>query len=201
MTPHTQIPHRFLAACIVCRALLAPASQAAEVTHETAPETGIESWTLRDQGASLLLMQITPDQATAFFLGRGFDRSAADHYASSCVFMTVVRNESASGSISYRLADWRYTAADGRQRAIKPADEWLREWKRRKLPQTSLIAFEWSQHPYAQTLEVGDWNQGMTTYALPLGSRFDLKFRWAANGKMHDAMLEGVRCAQPARDN
>ena len=40
-----------------------------------------------------------------------------------------------------------------------------------------------------------DWNQGMTTYAMPLGSVFNLKFQWKVNGVIHESMLEDVQCA------
>jgi hypothetical protein len=175
--------------------LFVPLTHATETTHESNPETGIESWALHDQGAALLLTQITPDQATAFFLGRGFDRAAADHFATACIFMMVVRNESAAAPISYRLADWRYVTSDGKEHNLKLTREWLNEWRRRKLPEPSLIAFEWSQHPAEQTFEVGDWNQGMVSFELPRGSRFDLKFRWSVKAEMKDSMLKDVRCA------
>lgn len=68
-------------------------------------ETGLESWKTTRHGVTLELAQITPDQARAFFIGRGFEPAEAEHYAGACVFMTILRNESAPAAISYRLAD------------------------------------------------------------------------------------------------
>lgn len=171
---------------------------AAEVKHEVNPETGVESWQMRDQGVGFTLMQILPDQARGFFLGRGFDRQSVDYYASYCVFMTIVRNESVPESIAYDLADWRVypkQGKSGKPGKLKLKDEWLEEWRQRKIPASAQIAFEWSQHPTTQIFEVGDWNQGMTTYALPLGSYFDLNLRWKINGVMHETTLKNVHCA------
>ena len=192
--------NRFLLT-IGCVAAWCIPAQAAEVKHEINAETGVESWQMRDQGVGFTLMQITPDQARGFFIGRGFDRPSVDYYASYCVFMTIVRNESVAESIAYNLGDWRVYPAQGAPGKLKLKEEWLSEWRQRNVAEPALIAFEWSQHPTTQTFEVGDWNQGMTTYALPLGSYFDLQFRWKVNGAMHETTLKNVHCASdtPAR--
>jgi hypothetical protein len=165
------------------------------IEHTVQPQTGIESWKLRDHGVEFMLMQIAPDQARGFFLARGFVRKDVDYYASSCVFATVVTNRAPS-SISYRLADWRYTSKDdGVARKLKLKDDWLREWKQRSVSSSAQIAFEWSQHPVEQTLEPGDWNQGMTTYLVPHGSRFDLTVKWKMEKVNYEETIKDIRCA------
>lgn len=175
-------------------------ASAVETAHVIHPETGIHTWEQHDQGVGFTLMQITPDQARAFFLARGFDRPAVDHYASSCVFMTIVRNESVAEPISNNLADWRVHKKNSKTGKLKLASDWLKEWKRRGVSASALIAFEWSQFPQQQTFEMGDWNQGMTTYALPLGSVFDLGFVWRVNGVKYETKLESIRCASVESD-
>jgi hypothetical protein len=183
-----------ICACILACSVIA--ALAAETRHEVNPETGVQTWELHDQGVGFTLMQITPDQARAFFLARGFDREAVDYYASHCVFMTIVRNESVPESISYNLSDWLYFRKNSNKPGkLKLKDDWLNEWRQRKVAEPALIAFEWSQHPTFQTFEIGDWNQGMTTYAMPLGSVFNLKFLWKVNGAIHEATLKEVQCA------
>lgn len=167
----------------------------AKTEYSVHPQTGIESWQFQDAGVEVLLMQIGPDQARAFFLGRGFQREDVDHYASSCVFMTLVKNKT-SHPVYYRLGDWRYAAADGTSGKLKLKDEWLREWKVRGVSQSALIAFEWSQHPVEQTLEPGDWNQGMTTFLVPHGGRFDLTVKWKVNNRAHAGTIREVHCAK-----
>lgn len=165
-----------------------------KIEHKVDPETGVESWQLRDQGVEIMLMQIPPDQGRAFFLARGFPRKDVDYYATSCVFATVVTNHS-SRPISYQLADWRYETGDGVERKLKLKDDWLREWKQRGVSPSAQIAFEWSQHPAGQTLAPRDWNQGMTTYMAPHGSRIDLTVKWKTGKNNHVDTIKGIRCA------
>lgn len=181
--------------CSVMLSLSLIPAEAAETRHETNPESGLQTWELHDQGVGFTLMQITPDQARGFFLARGFDRAAVDYVASYCVFMTIVRNEAVTESISYNLADWLFYRANQKPGKLKLADDWLKEWRQRKVGESSLIAFQWALHPSTQTFETGDWNQGMTTYAMPLGSTFDLKFKWNVKGIMHETTLEKIQCA------
>lgn len=149
---------------------------------------------LQDKGVEVELIQISPDQARGFFLARGFDRKNADFYAESCVLALRVRNKSQE-TISYDLANWRYMTADGVKRKLKLKDKWLHEWQQRGVSKSAQIAFEWSQHPLAQTLEPKDWNQGMTTYQIAHGSVFDLAVKWNRGDKQHVDTIKGVRCA------
>jgi hypothetical protein len=157
-------------------------------------ETGLATWQTETAGIQVRLTQISPDQARAFYQARGFSREAAERYAHECVFMTVVRNVG-SAPIAHRLADWRYEAAGQRPRAIRSKTEWERLWKRLGVSESARIAFNWAQFPATQTFAPGDWNQGMTTYGVPRGGQFDLRFAWRANGKIHSGKLGQVTCA------
>jgi len=168
---------------------------AVESKHETNPETGIQTWELHDQGVGFMLVQITPDQTRGFFLARGFSLEEVNYYVSYCVFMTIVRNEAIPESITYNLANWRFYRRSKPPGKLKLKEDWLKEWRQRKIAEPALIAFDWSQHPTTQSFEVGDWNQGMTTYAMPLGSVFNLKFQWNINGVIHESMLKDIQCA------
>ncbi|SRR3989338_6001589 len=183
--------------------LLISSAHADEVkTHiQHNPETGQTSWKTAKQGITLELAQLTPDQSRAFFIGRGFTSAEAEHYAAACVFMTILRNEAAPGAIAYNLAEWRAVSADGRTGPMKLKEEWLKEWEARNLAPALKIAFEWSQLPSQQTFEPGDWNQGMTTFMLPRGSRFDLKFSWTVQGKRQENIMKGVICANDISGN
>ena len=165
-----------------------------KIQHLVDPATSIESWVLHDKGVEVELIQISPDQARGFFLARGFDRKNADFYAESCVLALRVRNNSQE-TISYDLANWRYMTADGVSRKLKLKDKWLHEWQQRGVSKSAQIAFEWSQHPLAQTLEPKDWNQGMTTYQITHGSVFDLTVKWSIGDKQYVDTIKGVRCA------
>ena len=164
-----------------------------KIRYSVDPNTNIETWILHDDGVEIELIQISPDQARGFFLARGFNRADVDYYAASCIFAAVVRNQS-QAVVSYHLADWRY-AADGVSHKLKLKDDWLREWQQRGASKSAQIAFEWSQHPTNQTLEPNDWNQGMTTYQVPHGSRFDLTLKWKKGDKNYVDTINGIHCA------
>ncbi len=157
-------------------------------------DTGLATWQTETAGVQVRLTQISPDQARAFYRARGFSAAAAERYAAECVFMTVVRNVGEQ-SVAHRLADWRYVAADRVPRALRSRTAWERIWKQRGVAESARIAFNWAQFPATQTFAPGDWNQGMTTYSVPRGGRFDLRFVWRAGGKRHVGKLEQVRCA------
>jgi hypothetical protein len=176
--------------------LLAVWSAAAHAGTDTSvdAETGLATWQTEAAGIQVRLTQISPDQARAFYQARGFSPQAAERYAAECVFITVVRNIGDT-PIRHRLADWRYESAGQPPRAIRSKAEWERLWKRLGVSESARIAFNWAQIPATQTFAPGDWNQGMTSYSVPRGGRFDLQFVWRANGKTHTGKLEQVKCA------
>lgn len=189
-------PGRNLIACLLLCA--AVAAQAAETRHTTEPDSGIETWETAVQGVRLRLTQILPDQVRGFYLTRGFDAASVERLATgACVFQTVLRNESGESAIEFNLADWRAVAA-GREQPLKLEHDWQQEWERRGVSASARTVFRYALYPTEHHYEPGDWNMGMTTYTLPLGSRFDLRFVWRGGGKRREAVLRGVRCADEA---
>lgn len=173
--------------------LLAAAPLLAGADPSADPETGLLTWQTETRGVQVRLTQISPDQVRAFYQARGFSAEAVEAYATECVFMTVVRNIGDT-PIQHRLADWRYTHA-GATRSIRSKSGWDALWKKRKVSEAARIAFTWAQFPATQTFAPGDWNQGMTSYRIAHGERFDLRFVWHANGKTFSGTLHEVQCA------
>ncbi|MHB1092571.1 hypothetical protein [Thiobacillus sp.] len=182
---------RIMPCLVFAMSLWVSAAGASETSRD--PETGLESWQIETQGIQVRLTQISPDQARAFYQARGFTPEQAEDYASRCVFMTVVRNIG-SLPIEHRLSDWRYVAGDGEARAIRSKAEWDATWARLGVLESARIAFDWAQFPASQTFHPGDWNQGMTSYPLPRGSRFNLIVNWHTGHAEHKTTLENVRC-------
>lgn len=181
-------------ALVLALILAAPFIQAAETHYARDAESGLESWEILDGGIRFSLTQMLPDQARAFFMGRGFDRAAAESYAQVCVFQAVMRNQG-SQTIALRLVDW--WALAGEKRLLPKLDAaWQSEWKQRGVLEPARIAFRWAQFPSDQIFEPGDWNQGMIAYPLPHGARFDLNLKWRANGQPFETSLKGVQCAE-----
>lgn len=172
----------------------AAATQEGITRHSLDPDTGIPTWEVDTKGVHLRLTQITPEQARAFMLGRGMDQQSVEEFAHACVYMAVVRNES-SQPIEHNLAFWHFLPAGSRQpKPLLTKHDWLTRWQARNFSRTVELAFEWSQFPVQQTFFPGDWNQGMTTFPLPAGSRFDVVYRWKQNGKLHEGKMQNVQC-------
>lgn len=176
-------------------AALAWPAHAADGRQAVDADTGARTWETRAHGVTLSLTQLLPDQLRAFYLNRGFPAGAAEVYATSCAFMTVLRNDAAPGTLNFRLADWSITASGG-ARPPRPLDDWLAEWRRRGLSEPAVIAFRWAQFPPEQEYEPGDWNQGMLSTGLAPDAAFDLTARWQIAGKAYEGRLSDVRCAR-----
>ncbi|MBI5330444.1 MAG: hypothetical protein HZB71_07515 [Betaproteobacteria bacterium] len=173
--------------------LVAPAQ--AETQRRTDPDTGALSWETRTQGVAVSLTQLLPDQVLAFYLNRGFPPAAAERFAGACVFMTVLRNESAPGELTFRLADWGVRHAGG----VHPPPDvavWMGQWTALGVSEPARIAFRWAQFPPEQEYAVGEWNQGMLATGLTPGAGFDLVVRWNVAGKTVEGKLDEVRCAR-----
>ncbi len=158
--------------------------------------TGITTWEINTQGVLFSLTQILPDQAKAFYVNRGFTLEQTESFASSCVYMTVMRNDNAPGTIHFIKSNWT-VLANKKPHPLISVDAWLNKLKKQKVNNSALLAFRWAQFPPEQEFEVGgDWNQGMLSLGLPAESLFDLIVRWDINGKKYRTTLQGVRCAK-----
>jgi hypothetical protein len=182
------VPFFFAAAC---------AAQDGITRRSISSDTGLSTWEVDNMGVHLRLTQISPDQARAFMQARGLDGKSVEEFALTCVYMTVLRNDGKQ-PIDYRLADWRYVLENKTAKSMLTKHEWLARWQPRKLAKPVRLAFEWSQFPVEQTFSPGDWNQGMTTFELPPGSRFDVLYRWRQNGKPYEGRLQNVQCPSRA---
>jgi hypothetical protein len=174
-------------------ALLIPALAQSAQEQRTDPDTGARTWETRAHGATLRLTQILPDPARAFYLNRGFKAEDVEPYATACVFMTVLRNDSAPGAVGFELRNWRMRV-EGQERALPSVEDWMALWRQRGLPEPARIAFRWAQFPVEQEYEVGEWNQGMLATGLPPGARFDLVARWRVEDQTYEGVLSDVRC-------
>lgn len=181
-----------VAALLPALALTAPATLAEPTRVD--PETGALTWETQAHGVTLSLTQLLPDQVHAFYLNRGFEPADAERFALACVYMTVLRNDSAPGELSFRLTDWE-ARQNGEARALPSLDAWLSEWEARGVSPSARLAFRWAQFPTEQSYARGEWNQGMLATGLPPASRFALIARWTVAGQTYEGRLADVRCA------
>lgn len=160
------------------------------------PATGAGTWETHVHGVHFSLTQILPVQAQAFYVNRGFTLQQIEPYASSCVYMTVLRNDKAPGSIHFISNNWS-VLVDGKPHTLVSVDQWVLRLTTTSTKKSALVAFRWAQFPPEQEYEPGgDWNQGMLSIGLPPASQFDAIARWDIDGKSYEAKLKGVQCAR-----
>ena len=169
----------------------------AEISQSTSvdPITNAGTWKTFTHGVNFSLTQILPEQGQAFYVNRGFSLKEIEPYTSSCVYMTVLRNESAPGKIHFISNSWK-VLINGKEHSLVSIDKWVKKLTTSNTKKSALIAFRWAQFPSEQEYEPGgDWNQGMLSVGLPAGSKFDVIASWDIEGKVYEAKLQGVQCA------
>jgi len=174
--------------CLLALLLTPAATQAAEQMQTRDPDSGLTAWKKVDRGFGLELIQLLPDYVAALYSSHGLPPAVVDSIRGYCVFGTVAQNQS-GGTLSYRVADWRYVTPDGRRHRLKTKSEWVSEWK--KLGSD----FGWSILPDTMTFDTGDWAQGFTTVHLPPGAHFDLIYSWRHHGQRYTGTFENLVCA------
>lgn len=156
----------------------------------------IKTWKQVADGVTFRLTQIPVDQVNAFYLGRGFSLEQIKPYAKTCVYTAIMRNDTAEGHIHFLRKNWS-VIHKGTGSSIKASADWLKQFKQNDVKPASLIAFRFAQIPEEQEYDTGgDWNQGMLSVDLPLGSQFDIVVRWDIKGKPYELTLNEVSCVE-----
>jgi len=165
----------------------------AGVSQGVDPQTGLKNWTWRGEGVSVKIVQRLPDQTRGFFLGRGFSAVAADRIATTCIMQTIFRNDGVR-PVTYDLNDWRVIHRDV-ESGLLTREYWDRQWTSGGPSRAARIALRWSLLPSRQTFQPGDYNWGMSSYALPPGSRFDLHIVVDVGGRRIEQDIPSIECA------
>ncbi len=179
--------------------ILLPGLSAATVERGVDQETGLRSWTWRESGVTLRLVQRLPDQSRAFFQARGFVPAAADRIADACIFQTIFRNDSEQ-PVHYVLDDWRVLHRGGRG-TMMTRERWEAAWQEGEVSEAARIALRWALLPTRQRFESGDYNWGMTGFGLPPGSTFDLELVLHLAGEKVTRTIDGIVCAPDREAN
>ncbi len=159
-------------------------------------DTGVITWSTTSSGVYFSLKQLLPIQVMAFYLKRGFSDTQIQPYTQSCVFMAVLRNDSAKGPIHFISNNWS-VEVKGQFHQPLSVNQWVDLLSTTEVKKSALIAFRWAQFPIEQQYEPGgDWNQGMFSVGLKAGSQFTLLAKWDIKGKPYHAKLQGVSCAK-----
>lgn len=164
-------------------------------THSD-PVSGAKTWETHVGGVHFSLTQLLPEQVQAFYVNRGFTLKQIEPYSSSCVYMTVLRNDNAPGIIHFISNHWS-VSVDGQSHSLISVNKWVQQLTTKSTKKSSLVAFRWAQFPPEQEYEPGgDWNQGMFSIGLAPSTQFDVVAHWDVEGKKYSAKLQGVQCAK-----
>lgn len=170
----------------------------AELASGTDDVAKLPFWEWRNDYMTLRLVQRLPDQTRAYFSGRGFKPAEVETIAGHCIFQTVYRNTSSDDKprvIEHDIRDWQYHY-NGKTSAMKPREDWKPLWQQKQVAQPQIVAFEWSLLPSRQTFHAGDYNWGMSVFAVPHGASFDLDIRWQVDGQTQSATMKNITCAK-----
>jgi hypothetical protein len=173
---------------MVCLCLLHTQVQAAEVTIRQNNASGLLTWTAKDDGFSIELIQLLPDFVRAVYGKHGLPADEVERIAAYCDFGTIIQNTSQQ-QLSYRVSDWRYIDKNGKAYPVKTKAQWLEEWRK------AGITFAWTLLPGSGDFGVGDWQQGFTTIKIDRNEKFDLVYTWTLDGKKHQGKIENMSCA------
>jgi hypothetical protein len=163
-------------------------NKAADVIIHKNKESGLLTWTSKDDGFSIELIQLIPDFVRAIYGKHDFPKNEIERIAGYCLFGTIIQNTSQQ-KLSYRVSDWRYIDKNGKSYTVKTKTQWLEEWHK------AGITFSWTLLPDSGDFEIGDWQQGFTTIQLSRNEKFDFIYTWSLDGVKHEGEIENMSCA------
>lgn len=163
-------------------------ADAARITSQQNPDSGLYSWVAESEGFSIELIQVVPDFIRAIYMSHDFPQQEVDEIAGYCVFGTVIKNTSQQ-QLDYDVSEWYYTDKQDNNYPVKTKSQWLEQWRK------AGVTFSWTLLPDKGTFYEGDWQQGFTTIKLPRESEFTLTYKWSIDGTEHTDTFEGLRCA------
>lgn len=161
------------------------------------PLPGVKTWRWSEDGISVRLTQIVPEQVRGFYMGRGFSQSDAELIAGDCIFQTVIRNDSRSDKVQVDLRRWRVAAGPDSLRP-KTREDWGELWRERNSATAARLAFRWALFPTVQEFDHGDWNMGMSSYGLAPGTRFNLELSFTVGEQTLRGQIKSIECAEDA---
>lgn len=137
----------------------------------------------------------SPDQLTAFYLGRGFNQAAIDRILATC-FVTPVIHNKALPLLWLDLDDWQFS----RDKELIPRikrDYWPDKWQQADLPQAHQSTFGWTLMPESRDLRLDEGVGG--SVVIPMQSQpFTLRMNFHTTpdrtGPVKSVVFEGIEC-------
>ncbi len=148
-----------------------------------------------DDTLSVRIVMRTPDQLTAFYLGRGFNQAAIAHILETCFITPIVHNKTFD-VLWLRLDDWRFTRGDTPIPRLK-RDYWPAHWTDAGLPLAHQATFGWTLLPEERDLRPDEGAGG--SVVIPRQDRpftLTMRFHTGADkqGPVKTVVFEDLQC-------
>ena len=149
-----------------------------------------------DERVTMRLVIRTPEQLSAFYQGREFNRAAIDRILDTCFITPIIRNKTFD-VLWLELDHWRFDAGGRAIPRIK-RDYWPAKWREADLPQAQQSTFGWTLMPEVRDLRLDESVGG--SVVIPMQSQ---PFTLTANfhtgtdkqGDIKSIVFEGIECA------
>ena len=126
-------------------AVCMPASFAQQEAPPTPSDVRYE-----DDSVFIRIVQRSPEQLTAFYLGRQFNRAAIAQILDTCFVTPIIHNKTFD-VLWLELDHWRFGRGDENIARIK-RDYWPDKWDQSELPQAQRSTFGWTLMPEVRDL-------------------------------------------------
>jgi len=148
-----------------------------------------------DAQVSVRVVMRTPDQLTAFYLGREFNRAAIGKILETCFVTPIVHNKTLD-VLWLELDEWQFSRGDEVIPRIK-RDYWPDKWREAGLSQAHQSTFGWTLMPEVRDLRLDESVGG--SVVIPMQSRpfrVTMKFHTGKDkqGPVKTLVFEDVKC-------
>ena len=163
-----------------------------------APEKSVQqppSPRYQDEQVKVRVVMRTPDQLTAFYLGREFNRAAIDRILETCFVTPLVHNKTVD-VLWLELDEWQFSQGDKVIPRIK-RDYWPDQWRDTGLTQAHQSTFGWTLMPEVRDLRLDEGVGG--SVVIPMQTRpftMTMKFHTGADkqGPVKTVVFEDLQC-------
>lgn len=138
----------------------------------------------------------SPEQLSAFYLGREFKKSAIDKILATCFVTPIIKNKFFD-ALWLELDQWEFVSRDNKPIPRIKRDYWKKQWQKIQLEQSHQSTFGWTLMPEVRDLRFDEGVGG--SVIIPWQNEpFKLiaHFRTGMNkqGPIKTITFEGVTC-------
>jgi hypothetical protein len=153
-----------------------------------------------DDEVFIRIVQRTPEQLTAFYLGREFNQASIDRILETCFITPIIHNKTLD-VLWLELDHWQFSRGDEQVQRIT-RDYWPEIWEQTGLPQAHRSTFGWTLMPEARDLRL-DESVGGSVVIVQQDQPFTMtmKFHTGADkkGPVKSIVFEDLECLSDMR--